>query len=178
MGAFHAPCERRRLDRENAAVPFGFAEFVDERSARDGVWIRLGEFRVDRDRFRGGTCRGERSRAAPAVAEGVDVDDDLDQGRLAGEEPVVGRDASADRDHGAAAEDGVGARLAHAGAGHRVGAAEAEALLADHFAPPRGLAEVVGAGGKVEDDVDSARGGDGARGHGRPQVFADLDAEA
>ena len=120
----------------------------------------------------------KKGGASPAVAKGVDIYDCVNKRGFAGEEPAVCRDASGYCDHGVSTEDGVRTRLANAGAGHRISAAETLALLAHHFAAARGFAEIVSACGKVEDDVDSVRGGERTWWHRCPEVFAYLNAKA
>ena len=66
----------------------------------------------------------------------------------------------------------------HARSGEQVGAAEARALSRDEGAAVVGLRDELVAGREVEDDLRAAER-ERLRGlHGRPEVLADLDAEA
>ena len=108
---------------------------------------------------------------------GGDVDVRHDNLRRAVEQLACGNGPPFHGNDGTPAVDRVGARLPRAGARHRVGAPEAQALLFDERLAPLRLAEEIRAGGEVEHHVDAAFRHQGARRHGRPEILADFDAE-
>ena len=108
---------------------------------------------------------------------GGDVDVRRDDLRRAVEQLACGNGPPFHGNDGTPAVDRVGARLPRAGARHRVGAPEAQALLFDERLAPLRLAEEIRAGGEVEHHVDAAFRHQGARRHGRPEILADFDAE-
>ena len=117
--------ELMKQQREIEEMQKQYREFVGEHqiSGNDSEFVK----KIEKGRVRAIDGR----RASPAVPRGGDVDVRRDDLRRAVEQLARGDGPSFHGNDGTSAVDGVGTRLPRAGARHRVGAAEAQALLLD-----------------------------------------------
>ena len=99
-------------------------------------------------------------------------------GHQTGLEPALCQQSAVFGDHIVADEHQVGGGFPFAGVGVHVSADEAAALVGDHVPAELVLADGLVAGGQVQDDRSASGGQAAAGGHGHPQVFADLHADA